>query len=143
MERAPPAVQSARILRLIHGSMVAGLLVMTAALYAVRRVASSHALSVPIVAPVLAGVGLVLLAVAATIMRPRIPPRRGDQSADEYWSGLETRTAAILLWAIAEGAGLVGCVGYFLTGATAPAVTVFLALVLLTFFRPSRLEGEA
>ena len=135
-------VSTARISRLIHASMVAGLLFMAVTLYVVRRVATAQALTVPIVGPVLGGVALVLLTVAAAAVRPRIAARRFDQNADDYWSGIETRTAAILLWGIAEGAGLVGCVGYFLTGATAPAVAVFLALVMLTFFRPSRLEGE-
>jgi len=143
VQQASPAIAAARILRLIHGSMVVGLLVMAATLYAVRQLATARAPSEPILGPTVAGVSLVLLSVGATLVRSRIPARRSDQSADDYWGVLETRTAAILLWGIAEGAGLVGCVGYFLTGATAPAVAVFLALVMLTFFRPARLEGEA
>ena len=41
-----------------------------------------------------------------------------------------------------EGAGLVGGVGYFLTGGSAPAVAFALALASLVLFRPGRLEGD-
>jgi hypothetical protein len=38
--------------------------------------------------------------------------------------------------------GLVGWVGYLLTGATARAVAAVIAIGALLVFRPSRLEGE-
>lgn len=82
------------------------------------------------------------LAVASVFARRRIPERRLDQAPDTFWANPGATGAAILLWALIEGAGLVGWVGYLLTGVTAPALSAVIAIGALLVFRPSRLEGE-
>jgi hypothetical protein len=91
---------------------------------------------------VLAGVSVVLLAVAVSVLRPRVPERGPEQAPDQYWNEPRSRGSAIMLWASIEGAGLVGVVGYFLTGGTAPAVAFALAFGSLVLLRPERLEGS-
>jgi len=89
---------------------------------------------------VLPAVGLGLLPVSASVLRQRVPQRRSQQSADEYWAAVESRGAAIVLWAVTEGAALVSLVGYFLSGAPAAAAVPGVALAALILYRPSRLE---
>jgi len=90
---------------------------------------------------ILAGIGVGLVAVASTLARRRIPERASDQSPDTFWANADATGGAIVLWALIEGAGLVGWVGYLLTGVTAAAVAAVIAIGALVVFRPSRLEG--
>jgi hypothetical protein len=93
----------------------------------------------PMVGLVLAAFAAAMLGVAHAVLRPRFPPRSANQSDDDYWSTNETRVSAIILWALAEGAGLLAGVGYFLTGRV-PAVAVgAAAVVVLMSLRPVRL----
>ena len=90
----------------------------------------------------LPGIGVGLVALASTFARRRIPERRFDQSPDTFWANPDATGGAIVLWALIEGAGLVGWVGYLLTGVTAAAVAAVIAIGALLVFRPARLEGE-
>jgi len=133
----------ARLVRILHSALLAGMALSGAVLYLVRRM--PHALptlEIPRLGLVFAVVPALLLVVAVTALRPRVPERSTGQNADAYWNELRSRGASLVLWASIEGAGLVGAVGYFLTGATAPAVAFGLALAALVQFRPGRLEGN-
>ncbi len=93
------------------------------------------------------GVGFAAVSVAQIVValgwfRPRVPARSFNQSVEDYWSSADIRGAAILVWALLEGAGLFSWVGYLLTGGIFPAAAALLALVLLVGVRPSRLEGD-
>src|SRR5262245_61049842 len=96
----------------------------------------------PITGYLFAGVALVQLGAAFGVLRPRVPPRRPDQSADVYWQANEVRSAALLLWMIVDGAGVFGWVGYGLSGQTAAAALALLAIGALIMFRPSQLEDR-
>jgi hypothetical protein len=95
----------------------------------------------PIVAYVLAGFTIVVVLLAARIVRPTIPDRPLDQSSDAYWSDAIRRGRALMLWAMTEGSGLVAVVGYYLTGSPATAIAYAVALGTLIMFRPGRLEA--
>jgi len=143
MDQPVKPADFARVVRIMHGAMVAGLALVGATFFLLLRVGQSPALgSTPSLGVALAGVGVGLLAVAVTVLRRRVPERPLDQSPDAYWATVERRGAAIVLWAVVEGAGLLASIGYVLTGAVAPAVVVVLAIALLIVFRPSGLEGE-
>jgi hypothetical protein len=143
MDQAPQLPNASRVVRILHTALLGGLFLCGTVLYLVRRVSPPPAVGeAPTFTLVLAVVGVVLLVVAVGVLRPKIPDRRPEQDADTYWSDVGSRGPAIVLWATIEGAGLVGAVGYFLTGGTAPAVAFALALAALVLLRPGRLDGD-
>jgi len=132
----------ARLVRILHLALLVGMTLCGAVLYFVRRMPHAPSIGgIPALALAFAVVPVLLLVVALAVLRPRVPERPTGQDADAYWSELGSRGASLVLWATIEGAGLVGAVGYYLTGATAPAVAFGLALAALVLFRPGRLEG--
>jgi len=129
-------------MRILHGALVAGLVLVGGTFILVLRVQGRPLGSAPSSGEVLAGISVALLIGAYAILRRRIPERRFDQSQDDYWASAETRGACIVLWALVDGAGLVGWVGYVLTGVAVPAAAAALAILTLMLFRPSRIEGD-
>jgi hypothetical protein len=133
---------AARIVRILYAALVVGLVLMGVVLAVARRFGQTQSFSGGVtIGMVLAGVGVVQLAVATVFLRSRMPERQADQSADAYWMTPEARVAAIVLWGVVQSAGLFASVGYFLTGAVAPVVVDAGAFIALALFRPSRLEG--
>lgn len=134
---------AARIVRILHTALLGGLFTGGAMLYLVRRVSPPPSLGEgPTLAIVLAVVSVVLLCVAMSVLRPRVPDPRSGQDSEAYWRDASSRGAAIVLWATIEGAGMVGAVGYFLTGGIAPAVAFALAFAALAILRPARMDGN-
>ncbi len=143
MNQNPNTPGAAQTVRIIHAAMVAGVVLAGGTFVFMVRTrghAPEEAATLGIVMPVVA-VGLLL--VAASVLRRRVPERSARQSADGYWAVVETRGAALVLWAVTEGAALVSLVGYFLSGALAAAAVGAAALATLVLYRPSRLEGAA
>jgi hypothetical protein len=141
---ASPIVPApARAVRLLHFSLTASITLLGAVFIMLVRFQHLAFGMSRDVGLVLAAIGVGLVAVASTVARRRIPERGSDQSPDTFWANPEATGAAVLLWALTEGAGLVGWVGYLLTGVTAPAVAAVIAIGALLVLRPSRLEGEA
>jgi divalent metal cation (Fe/Co/Zn/Cd) transporter len=97
----------------------------------------------PTVAAIVAVGSIALLAFGVVFLRRRIPERRFDETPASYWAMPERRVAAIVLWAVLEGAALLGLIGYLLTGAPAPAVAAGLAIAALAVCRPSSIAGAA
>ena len=142
MDPAASPIAPARAVRLLHFSLTAGITVAGAVFIVLvrfqhRSLGISHDIGL-----ILAGIGVGLVAVASTLARRRTPERASDQSPDTFWANPDATGGAIVLWALIEGAGLVGWVGYLLTGVTAAAVAAVIAIGALVVFRPSRLEGE-
>jgi hypothetical protein len=130
-----------RAVRVLHAALVAGLSSVGATfLFLQRGLRIDFGFGAGL-GRVFAVMALVVLAVALFFLRSRIPQRRSDQSPDEYWSARESRDAAIILWAIVQGAGLVGWVGYLLTGSVAPGLIAVVSILSLILIRPSRIEG--
>jgi len=130
-----------RAVRMLHFALVAGLALAGGTFVLLVQVQGRSLGGPPIVGFVLAGVAVSLLIVASAVARPKVPERASDQSPEAYWDSAEARGAAILLWAVADGAGLAGCVGYLLTGGAVPAAAAVLSILALIVFRPSRLEA--
>ena len=127
----------------MHFAMLAGL-VLAAAVFVFLVRFSGFAVSVPRpLAPLLAGGSIVLVAVAATFLRRRIPERGFNEPPEVYWASPEHRGAVIVLWAVTEGAALLGLIGYLLTGSLLPGASALIAIATLAVFRPSHLEGAA
>lgn len=137
----PVAPVFRRAIRMLHGALVGGLALAGATFVLLVQIQGRALGGPPIVGFVLAGIAVSLLVVAAAIARPKVPERASHQSPEAYWDSAEARGAAILLWAVVDGAGLAGCVGYLLTGGAAPAAAAVLSILALFVFRPSRLEA--
>jgi hypothetical protein len=142
MDPTVTPIAAARGIRILHGALVAGLVLVGGTCVLLLRSQARPLGGAPNVGVLLAGTAVALLIVASLVLRRSVPERRPDQSPDDYWAGTETRGACILLWAVVDGSGLVGWVGYVLTGEAAPAAAAALAIAALIVFRPSRLEGE-
>ena len=130
-----------RSIRILHGALVVGLVLVGGTFFLLVPTQGPLG-GAPNVGVVQAGLAVGLLVVAFTALRRRVPERGFDQSQDAYVVSVETRGASIVLWAVVDGAGLIGWVGYVLTGDAAPAAAAALSIVTLIVSRPSRLEGE-
>jgi hypothetical protein len=86
---------------------------------------------------ILAGFSLVVAAVALLVLRRRVPARRPGQSEDQYWTRPEVVSAAMLVWFLLEGAGIVAAVGYLLTAAPIAAVVAGLVTAAFWFNGPT------
>jgi hypothetical protein len=143
MDQVPQLAKVRRAVRILHTALCGGLFLSGAMLYLVRHVLRPPAVREGrVLALPLAVVAAVLLGVAVGVLRPKVPDRRPEQGSEAYWSDVESRGPALMLWASIEGAGLIGAVGYFLTGAVAPAGAFALALAALVLLGPGRLEGD-
>jgi hypothetical protein len=143
MDPAVQPVAAARAVRILHAALVIGLILVGGVFVFLLRGLGPSLTNTPLIGYATAGLGLANLAVVVGVFRPRIPQRRTDQSPDDYWATNEARAAAIVIWAMVEGAGLISLVGYFLTGAVIPAAVAALAVMTLIVLRPSQLEGDA
>jgi hypothetical protein len=143
VDQAPQLPNAARIVRILHAAVFGGLVVIGLTFALVLRLALQAPL-VPAawIGVVLAVLALAVLAVAVSALRPRIPERRADQSADLYWSDARNRGLAIVLWVVVEGAGVLAAVGYFLTGSLVAAGALAVVLGAMILLGPARLSGE-
>jgi hypothetical protein len=134
-EGASPAASA----RIIHAALVLGVVVATAVLLAVRAAAAASAApsaAPPILLPVLIAVGLVAVA-SALFLKARLPERGSGTTEDAWWAANLAR--AIPVWALLEGAGMVGAVFYFIGVGTAGLIVAAAALALLVANGPGRL----
>lgn len=145
MEPPRTTAPNARAMRVIHLALTLGLTLAGVVFYLVRRVQQLPPLvHSPAVGIALAVAAASALVVAVTVVRPRVPEQAPEQTRDSYWEDATVRMTVIVLWAVVEGAGLLGAVGYILTGATAPAIALALGIVTLATLGPGRFEqGDA
>ena len=143
MDQASGTPPVARAVRIMHGALVAGVLLVGGVFFSLLRIRGQAPATGRTLGVALAAVSIGLVLVAASVLRRRVPERRPEQSPDAYWAAVESRGPAIVLWAVTEGASLISLVGYFLSGATAPAAAAAVAIAMLILYRPSHLEGAA
>lgn len=131
-----------RAIRIIHIALVLGLVLIAGTFFVLRQRTGLTLAFGPFLGVLLAAIALVNLTLALGFLAPRLPRRPADQSPDDYWTRTETRGAAIILWVLVEGAGLLSWVGYLLTGVWAPAAVGVLAVASLVLLGPARFEGS-
>jgi hypothetical protein len=141
MHQTTPTLDPARAVRVMHFALVTGVVLAGGVFAFLVQVRGLTLAPLPRVATITAAVSIGLLAVAVLFLRRRILTRPFNETPDAYWARPEHRGAAIVLWAVTEGAALLGLIGYLLSGALAPAVAAVLATVTLAVFRPAHLEG--
>lgn len=129
----PPATRTATLIFLAMLASVVLTLLVAAAL---RWAGVFDAVTLPSAvawAPlVMAG----LAAAAVLALRTRLPAR-GTASAEAWWTAQLPRVVA--LWALAEGAAMLGTVVYLVTGAPVALAGAGAGLALLAFNTPSML----
>jgi hypothetical protein len=143
MQQTSPTIDAARAVRVMHFALVVGVLLAGGVFVFLVQFNQFPPNATPTVGTILAVGSIALVAFAAVLLRRRIPERGVDATPDSYWSMPEHRGAAIVLWAVTEGAALLSLLGYLLTGAPAPGITAGIAVAALIMFRPSNLEGAA
>jgi len=143
MDQAPQSIDPARSVRVLHSALLVGLAGAGTMLALIRRF--NQPVSLPqtrLIGIAVGALAVLFLAFARIVLRPKIPPRRPDQSVDAYWSEVSIRGTAIALWAIVEGAGFLAAMGYFLTGSAIPLIALALVLGVLVSVRPARIESD-
>ena len=135
-----PMQRPEKVIRLIHLSLMIGVVSIAAAIVAARVAGGASPPNVPVsVGFILAGIGVVAIAISLAVMRPRVGQRSSNQSPGDFWD--PARCAAVtVVWALLEGGGLAGVVGYFASAQWAPLALVPVSLLALFFTRPGAFE---
>jgi hypothetical protein len=135
------APDRATLVRLIHLSLFTGTALMGAVMF-ISRARMDPPPSVDLTLGLaLAGVAVLGIAIAVTQLRQRVGARRPDQSPSEYWSDHRTRGAAMVFWAVLEGAGLLGVVAYYVTGSAIPLGVAVISVIVGFVMRPAVFEA--
>jgi hypothetical protein len=140
----PPAapVSPSIIARIIHASLVLGVMMFWAVAWYVGTKASLPISAVPDRKVLYLGLFLIsaVLFGAAMYTAGRLTPPAAGTSQDAWWQTNLTR--AVMVWALVEAPALLGTVAYLLTHDFRTLIAPFTGLLLFVNYRPSRLaEG--
>ena len=125
---------------LLHRSLGIGLVMMAGVMSVLRYRGLAPTLppeSITSIAYTLSALCVVLVAVALLVIKPRVPDRRPQQSIEEYWSTPGVGAKAFLVWFLMDGAGMIGAVGYLLTGETVAFAAMGVAIVAFWLCGPN------
>lgn len=123
--------------RLIHLSLILGVLLFLAVALFVRS--GPAAVTGPRIPTLLVVAGVPIL-ILAQVLRARIAPRRAGERSAAWWQTNLTR--AIVVWSLVEAASLLGVVGFWLTGSRLPLALTAAGIVLFVVSAPGRLAAE-
>ena len=85
-----------------------------------------------------AGIALLILAVAQGFVRPRVPARAPGQTVEAYFATPSITAQILRVWFLTEGAGLMAGAGYWATGHVAPAAVMIIAVVVYWISGPDK-----
>lgn len=123
--------------RLIHGALVTGCVIF--AIVAHFVVLPDRVDKVPPnVIYALLGAAAVAVTLSFAVLRPRVPLKSTDESADLYWS--RASAPALIAWSGAEGGALLSIVAYMLSGSPIAMGVAALAITALVALHPRMLE---
>lgn len=135
---------SPRSARVLHRALLGGLLTICAVfvlialgLHDAPLMAAGDTASM--VGYVLAACGVMPILLGLLILKPRVPMRSSGQDDAAFWH--VALGPVISVWAVVEGAGIIGAVGALLTGSLAPGLAVAIALGCLVATGPSHFEN--
>ena len=123
--------------RLIHGSLILGVVFFALVVYFVVRPTRADATLPAVARSVLLSVSLTAAAMSLALRR-RVPTRSREESADLFWT--TAAAPALIAWASAESAGLLGVVLYMLDGTPLGLGVTAIAVAFLLVLAPARLE---
>jgi hypothetical protein len=134
---AKSAATDTNTVRLIHLSLILGVLLFLAVALFVRT--GPAAVTDPRLPLLLVVVGVPML-ILAQVLSSRIAPRRTGEPSVVWWQANLTR--AIVVWSLVEGAALLGIVGFWLTGNRLPLALTAAGIVLFVVSAPGRLAAD-
>lgn len=132
----------ARLVRIFHGSLAAGQVVMFGVfLFVSSRTGPLLGGNAEPIADVLMAAACVVLAVVLIWLRPRVPRRSATVPPDAYWADASTRVRAQIVWAVAEAATVLALVAFLFAGTTVGGVVALSAMLVFVSLRPAAFEG--
>ena len=131
MTTSQTAAPSAKSVRLIHASLIAGIVLFAIVTYfLVRPGMANDGDFAPSVVRILLGVAVGMCALTL-LFRRLVPRKSANESADLFWS--RATKLAIATWQLSTGAGLLSVIVYMRSGdVTALAIAAIAVLFLLT-----------
>ncbi|HEY4670914.1 MAG TPA: hypothetical protein VIG78_02515 [Gemmatimonadaceae bacterium] len=132
--QTPPTPQTVRV---IHGAMVAGLILFGLVAHFVMLPKRSPGVGLIPLLPWLLGVSLVGCALGI-LLSMRVPRPSTNESPDPFWR--RAAPLAMIAWTPLEGAGLLAIVVHSLTGSTAAAIVAIVAVIVFLLLNPSYFE---
>jgi hypothetical protein len=134
--------QVVTVARIIHFAIVGGLVLVFGVFFYLQPLTSTgFPAETARLLRIIGYLTLAASALAALVMRGRIAPPGGDEDIDRWWT--EQIPKAIVVWAVAEGGGLVALViGWIIADMTLFALGAAVALALLFVTRPGRLQSS-
>jgi hypothetical protein len=134
-------VDPSRGVRNLHTSLLVGQIVLAGVLAFVRWKTGLIIEDMPSIGLWMAGLAAISIAVAAWVLRSRLPRREPGITTPAFWTQA-TMSKAILLWFVVEGATVFSLVGYFLTGVPAAAAIALAGVLLFAWLRPAYFESR-
>ena len=129
--------QRLRVIRIIHASLMAGIIVLLLVSVWAHRATPPPVESDSFTTLRYAGLALLAATLVALPLLPRPDPAPAPgQGADRWWAASQGRLIA--MWAVMEGAALFNAVVWLLTRDPTPLVAAAVALVVLFVLRPGR-----
>jgi len=129
--------QRLRVIRIIHASLMAGIIVLLLVSVWAHRATPPPVESDSFTTLRYAGLALLAATLVALRLLPRPDPAPAPgHGADQWWVASQGRLIA--MWAVMEGAALFNAVVWLLTRDPTPLVAAAVALVVLFVLRPGR-----
>jgi hypothetical protein len=138
--KLPQKIPNARHARLGHWTFLAADVALITAMGLFLHFAPvgyiGHAVEI---ATIFAAVGIVLIVIAVVVVRPKIPLRSPEQSADAYWVDAMRWVAAA--WMLLTVAVAICAIGYLVTKVVFPGAVAWLAIFVLAWLRPGAFDA--
>lgn len=132
------AAPAAKTVRLVHFAMTSGVVLFALVAHFLMRPSMTGAMDIsPDILRLLPGVALGA-ALVSLLLRSRVPRRSASESPDSFWR--KALAPAMVMWAIAQGAGLLSVFVYGVGGAQAAIGIAAIAVVIMIILNPGRLE---
>ncbi len=127
---------------LLHRFLGIGLMLLAAAAGALKLAGAVPLLppdeATALLGPSFAAIAAALIVMVWLVFKPAVPGRRPGQSVDAYWTDQNVLAKVMRVWFLAEGAGVLSLVGYFVTGSSIVAAAAAVAIVSFWLCGPSR-----
>ena len=134
-------VDPARGVRNLHTSLLVGQIVLAGVLAFVRWKVGLIIDDLPSIGLWMAGLSAISIAVAALVLRSRVPRREPHIAASAFWNQ-QTMSKTLLLWFVLEGGTVFSLVGYLLTGVPGAAAVALAGVMSFAWVRPAYFESR-